>query len=143
MYCSGNRRRWMATLLTGACFLLLVTPVWANVQFYSIVQQICRSYRVPVDQTRMTLNYPAGGTTFDLSLESRRNNYQEVLLVGYIASSQAIARTGVAVSSISVTVTVSGADKMVLMTTADATLLADLRLGKIKSSHFLRQIEWN
>ena len=133
----------MAALLAGACWLVLATPVWANVKFYTIVQQICRSYRVPVDQAQMTLNYPAGGTTFDLALRSRRNNYQEVLLVGYIASSQAIARTGVEVQTISVTVSVPGADNMVLMTTADAEMLGDLRLGKIKSSQFLRQIEWN
>lgn len=133
----------MAALLAGACLLVLATPVWANVKFYSIVQQVCRSYRVPVDQAQMALSYPAGGTTFDLSLQSRRNNYQEVLLVGYIASSQAIARTGVEVQTISVTVSVPGADNMVLMTTADAEMLGDLRLGKIKSSQFLRQIEWN
>ena len=140
---TGKYRGWVAALLLGGWCLALVTPLWANVKFYSVVQQICRSYRVPVTMERMKLAYPPNGTTFDLALQSRRNNFQEVMLVGYIASSQAIARTGIDVQTINITVSIPKADNMLLMTTADAKLLADLRLGKIKSSAFIRQLQWN
>ena len=140
---SGKYRGWVAALLVGGWCLALVTPIWANVKFYSVVQQICRSYRVPVTMEHMKLDYPPDGTTFDLALQSRRNNFQEVMLVGYIASSQAIARTGVAAKTIHITGSIPKADNMVLMTSADAKLLADLRLGKIKSSAFMRELQWN
>lgn len=140
---SGRTRVWAAAVLSGGLCLALVTPVLANVKFYSVVQRVCRSYRVPVTMQNMRLDYPPDGTTFDLALQSRRNNFQEVMLVGYIASGQAIARTGVDVRTITITISIPKADNRLLMTSADVALLNQLRLGKIKSSEFIRQIQWN
>ena len=92
----------------------------------------------------MNLEEPGnGGATFTLALQSRRNNFEEVILVGYIAVSQAIARTGMEVKTINIIVTIPKADNMLLMTTADVGLVEQLRLGKIKSSEFMRQLQWN
>jgi len=130
-------------LLLGWC-LVLATPVWANLRFYSIVQQVCKSYRVPVTMDQMELEVAeTDNPTFSLALQSRRNNFEEVMLVGYIASSQAIHRTGVEVKTINITITIPKADNMLLMTTADIALVEHLRLGEIKSSEFMRQLQWN
>jgi len=130
-------------LLLGWC-LVLATPVWANLRFYSIVQQVCKSYRVPVTMDQMELEIAeTDNPTFTLALKSRRNNFEEVMLVGYIAASQAIHRTGVEVKTINITITVPKADNMLLLTTADIALLEHLRLGEIKSSEFMRQLQWN
>ena len=141
---SGKYQRSMSVfLLLGWC-LVLATPVWANLRFYSIVQQVCKSYRVPVTMDQMELEIAeTDNPTFTLALQSRRNNFEEVMLVGYIASSQAIHRTGVEVKTINITVTVPKADNMLLLTTADIALLEHLRLGEIKSSEFMRQLQWN
>ena len=62
--------------------LALVTALQANIRFYTIVQQVCNSYRVAVVMDKMTLTTEAGGgKTFDLMLESRRNNFEEVMMV--------------------------------------------------------------
>jgi len=93
---------------------------------------------------QMNLEEPGNsGLAFSLTLQSRRNNFEEVILVGFIASGQAIARTGMEVKTISIIVTIPKADNMLLMTTADVGLVEQLRLGKIKSSEFMRQLQWN
>ena len=124
--------------------LALVTALQANIRFYTIVQQVCNSYRVAVVMDKMTLTTEAGGgKTFDLMLQSRRNNFEEVMMVGYISAGQAIARTGEPVKTINITVVIPKADHMLIMTTADIGLVDRLRLGKVRSPEFMRQLQWN
>jgi len=85
----------------------------------------------------------SNGPTFSLELQSRRNNFVEVILVWYIATGQAIARTGVEVKTINITVTIPKADNMLLITTAEVALVKQLRLGKIKTSELIQQLLWN
>ncbi|MEE9466293.1 MAG: hypothetical protein V3W14_12065 [Candidatus Neomarinimicrobiota bacterium] len=121
----------------------MASSAQANMRFYSIVQQVCKSYRVPVSLDQMKLeDMESDNATFHVVLQSRRNNFEEVMLVGYIAASQAIARTGLGVKTIMITVTIPKSDNMMLMTTADVGLVEQLRLGKIKSSEFMRKLTW-
>ncbi len=144
MFHSGKHLKLLSTLLVLGWCLGLVTPARANLRFYSTVQQVCMKYRVPVTMKEMNLEGSGtSGSTFTLALQSRRNNFEEVILVGYIAAGQAIARTGLEVKTINIIVTIPRADNMLLMTTADAGLVKQLRLGKIKSSDFMRQLQWN
>ncbi len=143
MSCFGKYRKPLSTLLILGWLLILATSAQANMRFYSIVQQVCKSYRVPVSLDQMKLEDLEGdNATFHAVLQSRRNNFEEVMLVGYIAASQAIARTGVNVKTIMITVTIPKSDNMMLMTTADVGLVEQLRLGKIKSSEFMRKLTW-
>ena len=124
--------------------MALATALQANIRFYTIVQQVCNSYRVAVVMDKMRLTTEANGEkTFDLVLTSRRNNFEEVMMVGYIGVGQAVARTDEAVKTINITVSIPKADNMLIMTTADISLVNDLRLGKVKSSQFIRQLQWN
>jgi hypothetical protein len=141
---SGKYRKLISAFLVLGWCLVLATPALGNLRFFSIVQQVCKSYRVPATLDQMNLEgAESTNPTFNLALQSRRNNFEEVMLVGYIATSQAIARTGVEVKTINITVTIPKADNMLLMTTADMALVEQLRLGEIKSSEFMRQLQWN
>jgi hypothetical protein len=123
--------------------MAMATTAQANMRFYSIVQQVCKSYRVPAGLDQMKLEeMESDNPTFHMVLQSRRNNFEEVMMVGYIASSQAIARTGLGIKTIMITVTIPKSDNMMLMTTADVSLVEQLRLGKIKSSEFMRKLTW-
>lgn len=144
MYRSGKHLKILTTLMLVGLCLGLVEPAWANLRFFSIVQQTCKSYRIPVTAQQMDLEESAEDVyDFTIALESRRNNFEEVMLVGYIAVGNAIARTGLNVQTINITVTIPSADNMLLMTTADASLVDQLRLGEVKSSDFMRQLQWN
>lgn len=139
----GKYRKSINMLLLLGWLMALATTAQANMRFYSIVQQVCRSYRVPVGLEQMKLEeLESDNPTFHMVLQSRRNNFEEVMLVGYIASSQAIARTGLGIKTIMITVTIPKSDNMMLMTTADVGLVEQLRLGKIKSSEFMRKLQW-
>ncbi len=138
---SGKYQKIIATLLVMSWCLVLITPLRADLTFFSIVQQVCKSYRVPVTMDQMDLG--SEDTTFTLALQSRRNNFEEVMLVVYIASGQAIKRTGLEIKTIHITITIPNADNMLLMTTADISLVEQLRQGEIKSSEFIRQLDWN
>ncbi len=139
----GKYRKPMTVLLILGCLMALATTAQANMRFYSIVQRVCKSYRVPVGLDQMKLEeMESDNPTFHMVLQSRRNNFEEVMMVGYIASSQAIARTGLGIKTIMITVTIPKSDNMMLMTTADVSLVEQLRLGKIKSSEFMRKLQW-
>ncbi len=139
----GKYRKSINMLLLLGWLMALATTAQANMRFYSIVQQVCKSYRVPVGLEQMKLEeLESDNPTFHMVLQSRRNNFEEVMLVGYIASSQAIARTGLGIKTIMITVTIPKSDNMMLMTTADVGLVEQLRLGKIKSSEFMRKLQW-
>lgn len=139
----GKYRKSINMLLLLGWLMALATTAQANMRFYSIVQQVCKSYRVPVGLEQMKLEeLESDNPTFHMVLQSRRNNFEEVMMVGYIASGQAIARTGLGIKTIMITVTIPKSDNMMLMTTADVGLVEQLRLGKIKSSEFMRKLQW-
>ncbi len=138
-----NGRKKRLAIAVPVLLLVLVTLLQANIRFYSIVQQVCNSYRVPVVMNKMKLTPTGDSMTFDLFLESRRNNFEEVMMVGYIGVGQAIARTDIKVSIINITVSIPKADNMLIMTTAEFQLVERLRVGKIRSSAFMRQLQWN
>ena len=73
--------------------LLLQTLTFASVEsdFYNIVHKVCKAYRVGVGVENMALNYIGNNKlSFTITLDSRRNNYNMVLMVGFIASGKAI-----------------------------------------------------
>ena len=127
----------------GVLCLVLVVPAQANFAFYTIVQQVCRSYRVPVTTEQMHFEgADTGEPSFTITLQSRRNNFEHVMLVGYIAAAQARARTETVLNSFRVVVIMPSANGMTLMTKADAELVERLRTGVIKSTEFMKKLEW-
>ncbi|MCH7496932.1 MAG: hypothetical protein IH971_03665 [Candidatus Marinimicrobia bacterium] len=122
--------------------LVLVTPARANIIFFTTIMRNCQHYRVSADMVQMNLEKNENGElVFYLTLPSRRNNFEEVILVGYVATSHAIARTGLNVIDIYVAA-VSRTDDVQMTTRAKTTLAEKLRQGEIKTHEFMRQIEW-
>ena len=73
--------------------LLFQTLTIASVEsdFYRIVHKVCKAYRVGTGAENMALNYiDKNKLSFIITLDSRRNNYDMVLMVGFIASGKAI-----------------------------------------------------
>lgn len=134
-----------AIFVLSLIILALATTAMANnIRFFTIVQQFLNNRRVSVIMERMQIEVaPDGTNTFSMVLESRRNNFEEVMIYGYLGVGQAIARTDQTVNIINITVSIPKADNMLIMTTADASLVEQLRQGKLKSSAFIRQLQWN
>ncbi len=144
MYRSGNHLQVMSTLLLLSIWLGFTTPARANIRFYTVVQQNCSAFKISTDATKMNLEEESDGSlTFTLQLESRRNNLQEVIIFGYVATGRAVERTRLNVKTIHIIVTIPTFDNAVSLTTADISLVEQLVQREITSEDFMPQLQWN
>jgi hypothetical protein len=105
--------------------------------------QHCDKYRIEANMIGMHLEgMDTENPTFHVMLPSRRNNFEEVLLVGYMAVAESMTRTGLELKTIQVTIWFPKTGFMVIMSSADSTLVEKLHKREIESHQFLRQIEW-
>ena len=142
-------------ILTLATILIISTQfVFANYAFYRKVTNTCKFYRVPVDEKKMALTKNADGSYhFTIELESLRNNFEMVMLVGFISVGQAMnhqesfakKKTGYnaivpADTEVTVSVPVSR-QNTVISAKATAEQIRQLTDGKIDSAKFMLLIK--
>ena len=140
--------------------LLMVSaqPLFANYAFYRTVINTCKAYRVDVKEKEMSFTTQDGKIlAFKMNLTSMRNNFDMVLMVGFISAGQAIRhqkqmaekmhRSGrkfdaeiPAEVEISV-INPMANDNMVVIATASKDLVIQLSEGTINSGGFMRQIK--
>jgi len=128
--------------------------VFANYAFYRKVSSTCKFYRVSVDEKKMALTKNADGSySFSIEIESLRNNFEMVMLVGFISVGQAInhqksfakKKTGYAAiipadTEVTVTIPVSR-EKTIITAKATAEQVRRLTDGKIDTAGFMRLIK--
>ena len=115
----GRPTLLVASFMVLVWGLVLVTPARANIRFFTTIMRNCQHYRVSADMVQMNLvKNEDGELSFYLTLPSRRNNFEEVILVGYVATSHAIHRTGLKVIDIYVAASISKDDDVQMTTRA-------------------------
>lgn len=135
---SWKRAHWLVVLLV----LASVTFASANVRFFLQVMRNLQHYRVTGDQVSMNLDRSEeGNLAFILTLPSRRNNVEEVLMAGYLSAAYAIDRTGLLVKRVYVSAVVVNDRGRTVATTATAEQLTELVAQKITPNKFLGTIE--
>ncbi len=155
------------TMKKSTSYLILLTllmvsvqPLFANYAFYRTVINTCKAYRVEVKEKEMSFTTQSDEKmTFTMNLSSMRNNFDMVLLVGFISAGQAIRhqrqlaqkmeKSGRSFSAeipheveIAVIVPMSN-ERMIIIATANADLVVQLSEGTINSAGFMRQIKDN
>jgi len=147
----------MTTKRILSLFIVLVMGsqfAFANYAFYRKVTSTCKFYRVTVDEKKMSLTKNTDGTySFSIEMESLRNNFEMVMLVGFIAVGQAmnhqekIAKkkpgfTAIVPEDTDVTVTIPVSRQNTIITAkATAGQIRQLTKGKIDSAGFMRLIK--
>ena len=126
----------IAALLLG----LSVTVAKGNIRFFVQVMRNLQHYRVAGDQVAFDLEGDMGNLTFTLKLPSRRNNYEEVLMAGYLSAAYAIDRTGLRVKQVNVFAIIRSDNNRIIATTAKATILAKLVSKELTPHQFLGMI---
>ncbi len=122
-----------------ALCLIPTTMALGNIRFFTKVMQNIQHYRLSGDMVRFNLEgQGTGNLTFYLTLPSRRNNIDEVLMGGYLSVGYAIDRTGLKVKTVYVTAATKDRD---VITKVDAALLAQLIAKQIDPHKFLGLIE--
>ena len=135
------RNRKIIAIGTILVLLASVTVARANVRFFLQVMRNLQHYRVTGDSVDMNLEGKGtGNLEFILNLPSRRNNFEEVIMAGYLSVAYAIDRTGLMVKRVYVNVTITKADGRLISTWAPATELAKLVSQEVGPHDFLRAL---
>jgi hypothetical protein len=129
--------------------LVIVHSGYANYAFYKKVKDTCAAYRVAVDDQNMELT----PEVFSLVLNSNRNNFEMVMLVGFASAGQAIQHQKylaerlqdyqpVIPSEINVLVNIPiGRGSTVVSASASAELVEQLSNGTIDADEFMSRIK--
>ena len=119
---------------------------FANYAFKKKIKTVCSSYRVSIDASAMDF----GNNLFSLTLESNRNNFEMVMLVGFASAGQAVSHqnslglsNAYAPKEISVRVNVpaSKGETMVFEATCSSDIAIELAAGTLDSSEFMQKID--
>ena len=125
--------------------LLMVNSVHANYAFKKKIKSVCSSYRVSVNTSSMDLDTDL----FSLNLESNRNNFEMVLLVGFASAGQAVShQKSLGLSNsyvpneimIKVNVPASKGETMIFEAICSSEMAIQLAAGTLDSSDFMQKI---
>ena len=118
----------------------------ANYAFKKKIKSVCSSYRVSVNASAMDFD----SDLFSLTLESNRNNFEMVMLVGFASAGQAIShQNSLGLSNayvtkeiaIRVNVPSSKGETMVFEANCSSDDAMQLAAGTLDSSEFMQKID--
>ena len=128
--------------------ILNADGLFGNYAFKKKVKTICKSYRIPVESSQLSLDTDE----FSIAMESGRNNFEMFMLVGFASAGQAIAhqkQMGLAnaytpgMVRVSVAVPISKGDFNTFMANCSADMAISLADGRMDSSEFMQEIMKN
>ena len=134
-------------ILIIALALLFCVPgsLSANYAFKKKVKDVCKSYRISLESSQLSLNENA----VEISLESGRNNFEMFMLVGFASAGQAIAhQKDMGLSNayipntvvVSVSVPISKGDFNTFIADCSSDMAISLADGRMDSSEFMQEI---
>ena len=118
----------------------------ANYAFKKKIKSVCSTYRVSVNASAMDFD----SDLFSLTLESNRNNFEMVMLVGFASAGQAIShQNNLGLSNayvpkeiaIRVNVPSSKGETMVFEANCSSDDAIQLAAGTLDSSEFMQKID--
>lgn len=122
--------------------VILATPVFANFKYFKMVQRSAEVYRVEctVDQMKL-VDADEDKQAFYINLKSNRNNFEMVMLVGFIAAGEAM-KIGIEPDVFFVRVQIPLGEGFELLATASKEDLKRLMSGEINTAQFARIIQY-
>ena len=129
------------------CFFVFVFNYsFANYAFKKKIKTVCSSYRISVDPSSMGFD----NELFSLTLESNRNNFEMVMLVGFASAGQAVShQINLGLSNaytpneitVRVNVPASKGEIMIFEATCSSDIAMELAAGTLDSSDFMQKID--
>ena len=128
--------------------ILNADGLFGNYAFKKKVKTICKSYRIPVESSQLSLDTDE----FSISMESGSNNFEMFMLVGFASAGQAIThqkQMGLANAytpgtvRVSVAVPISKGDFNTFVANCSADMAISLADGRMDSSEFMQEIMKN
>ena len=128
--------------------ILNADGLFGNYAFKKKVKTVCKSYRIPVESSQLSLDMDE----FSITMESGRNNFEMFMLVGFASAGQAIThqkQMGLANAytpgtvRVSVAVPISKSDFNTFVANCSADKAISLADGRMDSSEFMQEIMKN
>ncbi len=128
--------------------ILNADGLFGNYAFKKKVKTVCKSYRIPVESSQLSLDTDE----FSITMESGRNNFEMFMLIGFASAGQAIThqkQMGLANAytpgpvRVSVAVPISKGDFNTFMANCSADMAISLADGRMDSSEFMQEIMKN
>jgi hypothetical protein len=128
--------------------ILNADGLFGNYAFKKKVKTVCKSYRIPVASSQLSLD----SDEFSITMESGRNNFEMFMLVGFASAGQAIAhqkQMGLANAytpgtvRVSVVVPISKGDFNTFVANCSSDMAISLADGRMDSSEFMQEIMKN
>ena len=129
-------------------FTIALNFAFANYAFKKKIKSVCSSYRVSVNASAMDFD----SDLFSLTLESNRNNFEMVMLVGFASAGQAIAHQKEMnlsnayiplIISLNVAVPASRDEFNTFSASCSSEMAISLADGRMDSSEFMQKIMKN
>ena len=141
-------------IILGTIIVMSTQFAFANYAFYRKVSNTCKFYRVSIDEKKMSLTKNEDGSYhFTIEMESLRNNFEMVMLVGFISVGQAIKHqesfakkktdyNALVPGNTEVTVMIPVSRQSTIITAkATADQIRQLSDGKVDTAGFMRLIK--
>lgn len=139
-----DTKRILALLAVMVLFTLVSSVALGNSRYYSSVQQICKAYQIEVDYNRMSLIETANGAKdFSLTINSARNNFDRIMLIGFYAAGKAMLYLKEDIQTVNIIVSVEYKGVENIMATAVKEDILAYVDGKISSADFVRKIKFS
>ena len=128
--------------------ILNADGLFGNYAFKKKVKTVCKSYRIPVESSQLSLDTDE----FSITMESGRNNFEMFMLIGFASAGQAIThqkQMGLANAytpgtvRVSVAVPISKGDFNTFMANCSADTAISLADGRMDSYEFMEEIMKN
>jgi len=128
--------------------ILNADGLFGNYAFKKKVKTVCKSYRIPVESSQLSLDMDE----FSITMESGRNNFEMFMLVGFASAGQAIThqkQMGLANAytpgtvRVSVAVPITKSDFNTFVANCSADMAISLADGRMDSSEFMQEIMKN
>ena len=133
-------KSWKGTLRASLMIMMLFmsSHLFANYKFYSMVRHVCKAYQVEVSFNDMRIHEEFDSKMYlDLNLKSGRNNFDTVLIVGFVAAGKALENSPeMELEGVNVTLNISARENNLIIASASANDIVRLVRGDITSSEF-------
>ena len=129
-------------------FLINGNWIFANYAFKKKVKDVCKSYRVPMESSQLSLDVDEIG----INIEGGRNNFEMFMLVGFASAGEAIKHqqameldNAYVPSSVrvSVSVPISRGEFNIFVASCDSEMAISLADGSMDSAEFMQKIMKN
>jgi hypothetical protein len=127
-----------------AILVLFSVTVSANSSYFSSVQQICSAYQIQLDYNRMNLRtMDNGNMELIMNLESARNQFDRVMLIGFYAAGKAMAYHKEPIQKVTIVIGVAYKGVENIVANADRDTILKFVNGEITSSEFVRKVKFD